>query len=61
MMNAEIVDTAELREKPESGPLALIDVRLVDDFAAGRISGASDNCVFEIDFPDRRTGACPDK
>jgi rhodanese-related sulfurtransferase len=39
----------------------ILDVRLEDDFAAGHIAGAINNCVFEVAFAERMAAAVPDK
>jgi rhodanese-related sulfurtransferase len=44
----------------DSPPLVL-DVRLADDFAAGQIAGALNNCVFEVAFHERLTAQLEDK
>jgi polyisoprenoid-binding protein YceI/rhodanese-related sulfurtransferase len=42
-------------------PPAVLDVRLADDFAAGRIAGALNNCVFEVAFHERLVSQLTDK
>lgn len=37
----------------------LMDVRLEDDYAAGHLPGAVNNCVFEVAFGDRLSGLAP--
>jgi polyisoprenoid-binding protein YceI/rhodanese-related sulfurtransferase len=38
---------------------ALMDVRLADDFAAGHLPGAVNNCVFEVAFGERLSSMAP--
>ena len=51
--------TAELKGCTEK--YQLLDVRLADDFAAGCLEGALNNCVFEIAFGGRLAESAPDK
>jgi polyisoprenoid-binding protein YceI/rhodanese-related sulfurtransferase len=44
-----------------SPPPVLIDVRLDSDHACSRISGAVNNCVFEVAFPERMAELAADK
>ena len=39
----------------------LLDVRLEDDYEAGHIAGARNNCVFEVAFASRLPACAPDK
>ena len=43
----------ELQQKLEAGSVALVDVRLGDDYDAEHLPGAKNNCVFEVAFLDR--------
>ncbi len=43
------------------GSVQLLDVRLEDDFEAAHLSGAANNCVFEVAFLNRLTDTAPDK
>lgn len=38
----------------------LLDVRLADDFAAGHIEGARNNCIYEVAFTGRLAETAPD-
>ena len=50
--------------KPEELPSAtsaqLLDVRLPDDFEAAHLTGAKNNCVFEVAFASRLPDTAPD-
>lgn len=48
-----------LELKEQSG-ISLLDVRLADDFEAGHLEGAKNNCVFEVDFGRRLPDTLPD-
>jgi rhodanese-related sulfurtransferase len=45
-----IVNASQLTELRGRGKVALIDVRLAEDYAAGHIPGAVNQCVFEVAF-----------
>ncbi len=47
-----------LHEKPD---LVLLDVRLADDYAAGHLPGAKNNCVYEVAFGGRMEDIAADK
>jgi polyisoprenoid-binding protein YceI len=49
----------ELNEAQE--PYQLLDVRLADDFEAGHLEGAQNNCVFEVTFEGRLDESAPRK
>lgn len=56
------LDTNELQRLQADGEaLLLVDVRLADDFTAGHLPGAVNNCVFEVPFVSRMADAAPDK
>lgn len=44
------INVSELSEALKRGGLVLLDVRLPEDFAAGHIPGALNQCVFEVVF-----------
>lgn len=48
------------KELTKLGPHQLLDVRLPDDFNSGHISGAKNNCVFEMTFTVRLAESAPD-
>jgi rhodanese-related sulfurtransferase len=55
-----IVNASQLTELRGRGKLALIDVRLAEDYAAGHIPGAVNQCVFEIAFlPELQSRSIP--
>lgn len=58
MVEATLVTTAEMMASPAG---ILIDARLEDDYAAGHLPGALNNCVFEVAFLERMAGNAPDK
>ena len=60
-MNVQIISPAELTELRKSRPdLVLLDVRLAEDFTAEHLRGATNNCVFEVQFLDRMKEIAPD-
>lgn len=60
-MDPQIIDATGLSALRESSPdLTVLDVRLPDAFNACHLPGAHNNCVFEVAFPSRMSGHCPD-
>lgn len=56
----ETASDLDLFLQPEEGePAVLIDVRLADDFGAGHLPGAKNNCVYEVDFGKRMSRVAP--
>jgi rhodanese-related sulfurtransferase len=45
-----IINVPELSERLKHGDIVLLDVRLPEDFVAGHIPGAVNQCVFEVVF-----------
>jgi rhodanese-related sulfurtransferase len=57
-----IIQTEQLRSELESpNPPILIDVRLENEFQAAHISGAVNNCVYEVAFGKRMIHLAPEK
>lgn len=50
----------ETLRRSGTGP-SVLDVRLAEDYERARISGALNNCVFEVAFGERMTTLAPDK
>jgi rhodanese-related sulfurtransferase len=57
MSELQIISTDALAQ---GNGIALIDVRLADDFASAHLPGATSNCVFEVPFVERMKEIAPD-
>jgi polyisoprenoid-binding protein YceI len=61
-MNSTLITAAQLKQAfGESNPPLLLDVRLEDDFHCCHISGAKNNCVYEVVFMERMGKLAPDQ
>jgi polyisoprenoid-binding protein YceI len=52
------MNCSELSQHPHA---QLLDVRLGDDFEAAHLTGAANNCVFEVAFAERLASTAPDQ